>query len=156
MRYSTLTQWSHAPQTCRPHLLEHTQCLGPRGMAITGSRYNVLVKILLLQGCSTKGYTVHTRYSASEALHSRAHLFSLGGGSLVCALGPCFDSVMRVTPSFRFERILPKKHNPIKSPKMRLFRLRESGRVAPDREGVKEMSTDTIGSHPTVICPDRG
>ena len=23
------------------------------------------------------------------------------------------------------------------------------------REGVKEMSTDTIGSHPTFICPDR-
>ena len=40
---------------------------------------------------------------------------------------------------------------------MRLFRLRERWhRVALDREGVKEMSTDTIGSHPTFICPDRG
>ena len=57
MTQESATQWSHAPQTCRPHLLEHTQCLGPRGMAIMGSRYNVLVKILLLQGCSTKGYT---------------------------------------------------------------------------------------------------
>ena len=49
---------------------------------------------------------------------------------------------------------LPKKHTRIKSPKMRLFRLKESGRVALGREGVKEMSIDTIGSHPTFICPD--
>ena len=37
-----------------------------------------------------------------------------------------------------------------------MFRLKESGRVAPGREGVKlkEMSIDTIGSHPTFICPD--
>ena len=39
---------------------------------------------------------------------------------------------------------------------MLLFRLKESVRVDPGREGVKEMSTDTIGSHPTFICPDRG
>ena len=31
MTQESATQWSHAPQTCRPHLLEHTQCLGPRG-----------------------------------------------------------------------------------------------------------------------------
>ena len=67
-----------------------------------------------------------------------------------------FDSGIRVTPSFRLRRSLPKKHNPTKSPKMRLFGLKESDRVAPGREGVKEMSTDTIGSHPTFICPDRG
>ena len=59
---------------------------------------------------------------------------------------PKLDSVIRVTPSFCLSRILPKKHNPIKSPKTRLFRLKESGRVAPGREGVKEMSTDTMGS----------
>ena len=29
----------------------------------------------------------------------------------------------------------------------------ESGRVVTGREGVKEMSTDNIGSHPTFICP---
>ena len=68
----------------------------------------------------------------------------------------CVDSGIRVTPSFRFERILPNKHNPIKSPKTRLFRLQRSARGAQRRWGVKEMSTDTTGSHPTFICPDRG
>ena len=37
--------------------------------------------------------------------------------------------------------------------------LKESGRVAPGREGEgakKQMSTNTIGSHPTFICPDLG
>ena len=69
-----------------------------------------------------------------------------------------FDSGIRVTPSFCLRRSLPKKHNPIKSSKKtrRLFRLQESARVVPAREGVKEMSTDTIGSHPTFIYPDRG
>ena len=43
--------------------------------------------------------------------------------------------------------------NPIKSSKTRLFWLHESGRVVTGREGVKEMSTDIIGSHPTFICP---
>ena len=58
MTQESATQWNHAPQTCYPHALERTQRLGPRGMAITGNGYNVLVKILLLhdrQGCSTKG-----------------------------------------------------------------------------------------------------
>ena len=55
MTQESATQWNHAPQTCYPHPLERTQRLGPRGMAITGNGYNVLVKILLLQGCSTKG-----------------------------------------------------------------------------------------------------
>ena len=63
---------------------------------------------------------------------------------------------MRVTPSFCLRRSLPKKHNPIKSPKTRLFGLPESDRVPPGREGVEEMSTDTIESHPTFICPDSG
>ena len=56
MTQESATQWNHAPQTCYPHPLERTQRLGPRGMAITGSRYNVLVKMLLLQGKTTKGY----------------------------------------------------------------------------------------------------
>ena len=55
MTQESATQWNHAPQTCYPHPLERTQCLGPQGMAITGSRYNVLVKILILQGKYTKG-----------------------------------------------------------------------------------------------------
>ena len=37
--------------------------------------------------------------------------------------GTVSDSVMRVTPSFCVRRILPKKHNFIKSSKTRLFRL---------------------------------
>ena len=79
-----------------------------------------------------------------------------GRRSCISPYGPCVDSGIRVTPSFRFERILPKKHNPIKSPKTRLFRLQRSARGAQRRWGVKEMSTDTTGSHPTFICPDRG
>ena len=41
----------HAPQTCYPHTLERTQRLGPRGMAITGSHYNVLLKSSKKKGC---------------------------------------------------------------------------------------------------------
>ena len=67
-----------------------------------------------------------------------------------------FDLWMRVTPSFCLRRSLPKKHNHIQTSKTRLFWLHESGRVVTGRQGVKEMSTDTIGSHPTFICPDRG
>ena len=78
------------------------------------------------------------------------------GGAYTVTLRPCVDSRVRVTPSFRFEQILPKKHNPIKSSKTRLFKLQESSRVPPGREGVKEMSTNNIGSHPTFICPNRG
>ena len=65
MTQESATQWNHAPQTCYPHPLERTQRLGPRGMAITGSRYNVLVKMLLLQGNQTKGYRTRTCQPAS-------------------------------------------------------------------------------------------
>ena len=57
MTQESATQWNHAPQTCYPHPLERTQRLGPRGMAITGSCYNVLVKSSKKKGCYTKGYT---------------------------------------------------------------------------------------------------
>ena len=57
MTQESATQWNHAPQTCYPHPLERTQRLGPRGMAITGSRYNVLVKSTKIKGKDTKGYT---------------------------------------------------------------------------------------------------
>ena len=76
------------------------------------------------------------------------HQLNLRSGHVLCV-----DSGIRVTPSFRFERILPNKHNPIKSPKTRLFRLQRSARGAQRRWGVKEMSTGTTASHPTFICP---
>ena len=38
---------------------------------------------------------------------------------------------------------------------MRLFWLHESGRVVTGRQGVKEMSTDTIRSHPTFTYMSR-
>ena len=54
-------------------------------MAITGSRYNVLVKILILQGKYTKGYTAHsnrldwgiwaTRYNRDTRLGVSRYLF---------------------------------------------------------------------------------
>ena len=58
MTQESATQWNHghAPQTCYPHPLERTQRLGPRGMAITGSRYNVLVKSSKNKGSYSKGY----------------------------------------------------------------------------------------------------
>ena len=57
MTQESATQWNHAPQTCYPHPLERTQRLGPRDMAITGSRYNVLVKSSKKKGSYIKGYT---------------------------------------------------------------------------------------------------
>ena len=55
MTQESATQWNHAPQTCYLHPLERTQRLGPRGMAITASRYNVLVKSTKIKGKYTKG-----------------------------------------------------------------------------------------------------
>ena len=55
MTQESATQWNHATQTCYPHPLERTQRLGPRGMAITGSCYNVLVKSSKKKGCYSKG-----------------------------------------------------------------------------------------------------
>ena len=66
MTQESATQWNHAPQTCYPHPLERTQRLGPRGMAITASRYNVLEKSTKIKGKNTKGQYLPVRHDLAD------------------------------------------------------------------------------------------
>ena len=88
MTQESATQWNHAPQTCYPHPLERTQRLGPRGMAITGSCYNVLVKSSKKKGRETKGYSrtrgANTSCTSSSGDWTRTPLLR----ALLCELSP--------------------------------------------------------------------
>ena len=86
MTQESATQWNHAPQTCYPHPLERTQRLGPRGMAITGSCYNVLVKSSKKKGRETKGYRGKRRTATSQP-HTRDTHREPGAGSGVRDIG---------------------------------------------------------------------
>ena len=58
-----------------------------------------------------------TSATACERQHEREAVrilvLALRGALVCCINRPCVDFGIHVTPSFRFERILPKKHNPI-------------------------------------------
>ena len=101
MTQESATQWNHAPQTCYPHPLERTQRLGPRGMAITGSCYNVLVKSSKKKGSYTKGYDrAQSIVSRSEPRCCTAELGARAALKTVCkklfaaASRPCKTSCL--------------------------------------------------------------